>query len=64
MGIQPIDLQNMYSQMNNVAKVVSNQQQGSQLTQAMQESLRKLTKVLNKKERNSTLMEMQPLIVT
>lgn len=38
MAIQPIDLQTMYSQMNNVAKTVANQQQGTQLVNAMQES--------------------------
>ena len=38
MAIQPIDLQTMYSQMNNVAKTVSQMQQGNQLTQAMQEA--------------------------
>ena len=40
MAIQPIDLQTMYSQMNNVAKTVAVQQQGGQLTQAMQEAQR------------------------
>ena len=38
MGIAPIDLQIMYSQMNNVAKTVANQQQGVQLAQQLQES--------------------------
>lgn len=38
MGIAPIDLQAMYANMNNVAKVVSNQQQGVQLAQQLQES--------------------------
>lgn len=40
MAIQPIDLSTMYSQMNNVAKTVAHQQQGSQLTHAMQEASR------------------------
>lgn len=39
MAIQPIDLSTMYSQMNNVAKTVAHQQNGAQLTQAMQENL-------------------------
>ncbi len=38
MAIAPIDLQTMYSQMNNVAKTVANQQQGTQLVNAMQEA--------------------------
>ncbi|WP_147614794.1 hypothetical protein [Treponema pectinovorum] len=38
MAIQPIDLSTIYSQMNNVAKNVAHQQQGAQLTQALQES--------------------------
>lgn len=36
MGIQPIDLQTMYSQMSNVSKAYSGQQQ-VQLTEAMQQ---------------------------
>ena len=39
MAIQPIDLSTMYSQMNNVAKAVAHQQNGAQLTQAMQENV-------------------------
>lgn len=38
MGIAPIDLQAMYANMNNVAKVASAQQQGVQLAQQLQES--------------------------
>lgn len=38
MGIAPIDLQAMYANMNNVAKVASVQQQGVQLAQQLQES--------------------------
>lgn len=38
MGIAPIDLQAIYANMNNVAKTVSNQQQGAQLAQQLQES--------------------------
>ncbi|WP_296022539.1 hypothetical protein [uncultured Treponema sp.] len=38
MAIQPIDLQTIYSQMGNVAKNVAHQQNGNQLTQAMQEN--------------------------
>lgn len=36
MAIQPIDLQNMYSQLSNVSKVLSGSQQ-AQLTEAMQQ---------------------------
>lgn len=36
MAIQPIDLQNMYSQMSNVSKVLSGSQQ-AQLTESMQQ---------------------------
>lgn len=36
MGIQPIDLQTMYSQLSNVSKVMSGSQQ-AQLTEAMQQ---------------------------
>lgn len=39
MAIQPIDLQTIYSQMSNVAKNVAHQQNGNQLTQAMQENV-------------------------
>ncbi len=38
MAIHPIDLQTMYSQMNNIAKNVANQQQGPQLTQQLQQN--------------------------
>lgn len=38
MAIAPIDLSTIYSQLNNVAKTVAHQQQGAQLTQAMQEN--------------------------
>lgn len=38
MGIAPIDLQAMYANMNNVAKVASVQQQGVQLAQQLEES--------------------------
>ena len=37
MAIHPIDLQTMYSQMNNVARSVANAQQGAQLAQQLQE---------------------------
>lgn len=36
MGIQPIDLQIMYSQISNVSKIASQQQKGAELTNAMQ----------------------------
>ena len=38
MGIQPIDLQIMYSQMSNVSKIASQQQKGAELTNAMQQT--------------------------
>lgn len=50
MGIQPIDLQTMYSQLSNVSKTFSGQQQ-AQLTEAMQQqnnikqNLEKVSKV-------------------
>ena len=37
MGIQPIDLQNMYSQMNNIARNVGGQQQSAQIAQSVQQ---------------------------
>ena len=37
MGIQPIDLQNMYSQISNVAKNVGGQQQAAQVSQSVQQ---------------------------
>ena len=37
MGVQPIDLQNMYSQLSNVAKEVAGQQQAAQLSESMQQ---------------------------
>ena len=37
MGVQPIDLQNMYSQLSNVAKTVAGQQQTAQLNESMQQ---------------------------
>ena len=38
MGIQPIDLQIMYSQMSNVSKIASQHQKGAELTNAMQQT--------------------------
>lgn len=38
MAIQPIDLQIIYSQMSNVAKIAAQQQKGVQLTDAMQQN--------------------------
>ena len=38
MAIAPIDLQAMYAQMNNVAKIAVNQQQGVVLSQQLQEA--------------------------
>lgn len=38
MGVSPLDLQTMYANMNNVAKVASNIQQGAVLAAQLQES--------------------------
>ena len=38
MGLQPIDLQTMYSQLSNVARQAAHQQQGVQLSEAMQQA--------------------------
>ena len=38
MGVSPLDLQTMYANMNNVAKVASHMQQGAVLAQQLQES--------------------------
>lgn len=37
MGVQPIDLQNMYSQLSNVAKVVAGQEQTAQINASIQQ---------------------------
>jgi len=37
MGIQPIDLQNMYSQISNVARNVGGQQQAAQVAESVQQ---------------------------
>ena len=37
MGIQPIDLQNMYSQMSNIARSVAGQQQAAQVSESVQQ---------------------------
>lgn len=37
MGLQPIDLQTMYSQISTVARQTAHQQQGVQLSEAMQQ---------------------------
>ena len=36
MGMQPIDLQNMYSQMSNIARNVAGQQQAAQVSEQIQ----------------------------
>lgn len=36
MGMQPIDLQNMYSQMSNIARNVAGQQQAAQVSEQVQ----------------------------
>lgn len=38
MAIQPIDLQIMYSQMSNVAKIAAHQQNGVQMAEALQQN--------------------------
>ena len=38
MGLQPIDLQTMYSQLSNVARQAAHQQQGVQLSESMQQA--------------------------
>lgn len=37
MGLQPIDLQNMYSQLSNVAKAVAGQEQTAQINASIQQ---------------------------
>ena len=37
MGIQPIDLQNMYSQMSNIARNVAGQHQAAQVSESVQQ---------------------------
>ncbi len=37
MGIQPIDLQNMYSQMSNIARSVAGQHQAAQVSESVQQ---------------------------
>ena len=37
MGIQPIDLQNMYSQMSNIARNVAGQHQAAQISESVQQ---------------------------
>ncbi len=38
MGLNPLDLQTMYSQLNNVAKQAAHQTQGASLAQSMQQT--------------------------
>ena len=52
MGIQPIDLQTMYSQLSNVSKAMSGAQQ-AQLTEAMQQQ----SKIQKSMEKASTVQE-------
>ena len=50
MGIQPIDLQNMYSQMNNIARNVAGQQQAAQVSESVQQ-LNQIQKDLEQSQR-------------
>lgn len=50
MGISPIDLQTMYSQMNNIAREVSYLQQGVPLAASMQEKNIMLNKMEERKK--------------
>jgi Trm5-related predicted tRNA methylase len=52
MAIQPIDLQNMYSQMSNVAKSVAGQSQAAQLADSMQQQ-----SIIQKNLENSTKVQ-------
>ena len=52
MGIQPIDLQTMYSQLSNISKTVAGAQQ-AQLTEAMQQQ----SKIQKGMEKASTVQE-------
>lgn len=60
MGISPIDLQVLYSQLDNVSKQVAQQQQGKQLSDALQkdtkiqENLNKINKVHELNEQNKS----------
>lgn len=55
MGLQPIDLQTMYSQLSNVAKQAAYQQQGIQLNQSMQQA----EKVRQNIENNKKVQQME-----
>ena len=50
MGIQPIDLQNMYSQMSNIARNVAGQQQAAQVSESVQQ-LNQIQKDLEQSQR-------------
>ena len=60
MGVQPIDLQNMYSQLSNVAKTVAGQQQAAQLSESMQQqnqiekNLQEAQKIQQTNEKSNT----------
>ena len=60
MGVQPIDLQNMYSQLSNVAKAVAGQQQAAQLSESMQQqnqiekNLQEAQKIQQTNEKSNT----------
>jgi hypothetical protein len=60
MGVQPIDLQNMYSQLSNVAKTVAGQHQAAQLSESMQQqnqiekNLQEAQKIQQTNEKSNT----------
>ena len=59
MGIQPIDLQTMYSQMSNVANRVSHEQQSAQVAQGLQQQLAVNQNAQNIKTVNKAASEEQ-----
>ena len=55
MAIAPLDLQVLYSQLENVSKTVAHQQQGKQLANAIQQE----TYAQQMAEKNSTVQQLQ-----
>lgn len=55
MAIAPLDLQVLYSQLENVSKTVAHQQQGKQLANAIQQE----THAQQMAEKNSTVQQLQ-----
>ena len=60
MAIHPIDLQTMYSQIENVAKQAVHQQQGVQLSESMQ----KANEILQNMEQANKVQQMNELLET